>query len=411
MAQNTTLPTSYNSSVLQKTAAPPLFPQTPFFSSSSSSFFHNTSPPPNSSNSVGEDSTILSNSGGTLGGALILGLVFILGVPGNFFIIWSVLARVRQRSITTLLILNLAFADGSLMVLTPFFLVYLVKRSWVFGVGLCKLLFYLCCANMYASIFLIMLMSLYRLVAVVWPRRIAALTKWRSVLRVIACMWTLVLVVSVPVLVFRDVKRSPVQSFVCNSYHSLPAYTALQYLLETFLGFLLPYGVIVGSYVCILRRIRRTRFRRKLRSEKLILAIVITFGLFWLPYHIINLVQVAAELSPAGSPLHEKLESIWKSCRALTSTVAFVSSCVNPVLYTFAAKSYIRREGLAFMARLFEGAGLDVMRKSRQSSQNSRERDKDRDGEGAELQDKESESISSTNATANLKIVPLKNGK
>ena len=48
------------------------------------------------------------------------------------------------------------------------------------------------------------------------------------------------------------------------------------------------------------------------------------------------------------------------------------------MLYVFAGKSFIRRDGLAFMARLFEGTALDsgVSRKSRQHSrQDSRERD------------------------------------
>lgn len=74
------------------------------------------------------------------------------------------------------------------------------------------------------------------------------------------------------------------------------------------------------------------------------------------------------------------LYNIWQSSRAVTSSIAFMSSCANPVLYFFAGKSYIRREGLAFMARLFEGTGLDSSnRKSRQNSQNSREKDKDVD--------------------------------
>lgn len=73
-----------------------------------------------------------------------------------------------------------------------------------------------------------------------------------------------------------------------------------------------------------------------------------------------------------------RLGKIWHRSRAVTSSFAFMSSCANPVLYFFAGKSYIRREGLAFMARLFEGAGLDsANRKSRQNSQNSRDKDKD----------------------------------
>lgn len=66
----------------------------------------------------------------------------------------------------------------------------------------------------------------------------------------------------------------------------------LQYALETVAGFILPYAVIITSYVLTLRRLRQTKFRRKIRSEILILAIVVTFGIFWLPYHVVNMIQV-----------------------------------------------------------------------------------------------------------------------
>ncbi|MEQ2191027.1 hypothetical protein XENOCAPTIV_018786, partial [Xenoophorus captivus] len=69
-----------------------------------------------------------------------------------------------------------------------------------------------------------------------------------------------------------------------------------QYALETVSGFILPYAIIITCYVLILRRLRQTRFQRRLRSEILILAIVVTFGIFWFPYHIINMVQVSKSL-------------------------------------------------------------------------------------------------------------------
>lgn len=53
------------------------------------------------------------------------------------------------------------------------------------------------------------------------------------------------------------------------------------------------------------------------------------------------------------------LEHIHKSSRAVTSTLAFISSCVNPILYTFAGKSYIKQNGFAFMAKLFEGTSSE----------------------------------------------------
>ena len=100
------------------------------------------------------------------------------------------------------------------------------------------------------------------------------------------------------------------------------------------------------------------------------------------------------------------MDAIWHRSRAVTSSIAFMSSCANPVLYFFAGKSYIRREGLEFMARLFEGTGLDsANRKSRQNSQNSR--DKDKDADAVMLKDKDPDSV--TNSSSNAK--PTKNGK
>ncbi|XP_029381678.1 leukotriene B4 receptor 2a [Echeneis naucrates] len=353
---------------------------------------------------IGDPDTVVDNKAGTTIGALILTLVFLLGCPGNLFVIWSILVRARKRSVTTLLIVNLACADGSLMALTPFFVAYLIMKTWTLGKAMCKILFYLCLVNMYASIHLIMLMSLYRLVAVVWPQRINLITRPRTVRWLLVMLWLAVIAASVPALVFRSTDPSSPNATVCESFHDKNEHVVLQYTFELVLGFLIPYTVIIVSYICILRRIRRTKFRRRIRSEKLILAIVLTFCLFWLPYHVINIVQVSWALCPEG-PVRDKLEKIWRNSRAVTSSIAFISSCVNPVLYSFAGKNYIRKEGCGFMARLFEGTGSDsTTRKSRQNSQNSR--DKDKEVESIMLKDKEP---SVTNSNSNSK--PVKNGK
>ncbi|XP_077445660.1 leukotriene B4 receptor 1-like isoform X1 [Stigmatopora argus] len=333
----------------------------------------------NGSLPLGSES-IVDSTAATATGALILAVVFLLGFPGNLFVIWSILARARKQSVTTLLILNLAVADGSLMALTPFFVAYLVMKRWAFGTAMCKVLFYLCLANMYASIHIIAVMSLYRLLAVLRPRGAAAAAPGRrAVTWALAGVWALVAAASVPAAVFREVRVSDRRA-VCDSFHDEDAHTIIQYTLELVFGFLIPYSVVVVSYVCILRRIRQTKFQRRVRSEKLILAIVVTFCVLWLPYHAVNVAHVAWALSPEG-PAKATLAKIWRRGRAVTSSVAFVSSCANPVLYFFAGKSYIRREGLAFMARLFEAAGLDVVtRRSRQNSQNSRDKEKEADG-------------------------------
>ncbi|XP_040000539.1 leukotriene B4 receptor 2b [Xiphias gladius] len=313
-----------------------------------------TNPDPNP-----EDDSVVSNDFSTTLGALILGLVFLLGVPGNFFIVWSILARVRRRSVTTILILNLACADGFLMILTIFFIVYLAKQTWVFGNAMCKGLFYLCNSNMYASIFLITLMSVHRLVAVVFPSKLSSTARRKIMGRVLVCMWVLVVLISIPSLVFRDMRmdrdeRNKIR-LVCAPNHTLPRHVRFHYAFETVVGFILPYAIIIASYLLILRRLKQTKFQRKVRSEKLILAIVVMFGTFWLPYHVINMIQVAAQWYPEESHTREVLDHISQSSRAVTSALAFISSCANPVLYTFAGKSYIKQNGFAFMAKLFDG--------------------------------------------------------
>ncbi|XP_063074543.1 leukotriene B4 receptor 2b [Engraulis encrasicolus] len=314
---------------------------------------------PNKSSNSSDEPFLVRNDASTSVGAVILSLVFLVGVPGNLFVIWSILAKSRRRSITTMLILNLACADGCLMALTIFFIVYLAKQTWVFSRFLCKTLFYLCNVNMYASIMLITLMSLHRLVAVVWPHRVTVLQKKRIMVRILAGLWLLVLLLALPAVIFRRAREDKKQ----NRWECAPDHTAgsevFQYTFETVVGFLLPYAVIVSSYVCILRRLKRTKFKRTVRSENLIHAIIVIFGVFWLPYHIINIIQVVAALCPEDSTLRRSLDRIWGSSRAVTSSLAFISSTVNPILYTFKGRSYMKSNGLGFMAKLFEGTALD----------------------------------------------------
>ncbi|KAF4071357.1 hypothetical protein AMELA_G00272390 [Ameiurus melas] len=366
-----------------------------------------------STTSTSTNTTILSSKEGTIVAAVILSLAFLLGIPGNLFVIWSIVARTRRPSVTTTLILNLACADGMLMLLTPFFVIYLVQRSWIFGLPMCKVLYYFCCANMYASIFLIMLMSLHRLVAVVWPHRLTTFSMRNTVLQTLLMIWILALALAVPVLIFRDITENPDNnSFVCDCVHNKPEYAVMQYSMETVLGFLLPYGVILMCYRRVLLRIRRTRFQRRIRSEKLILVIVLTFALLWLPYHVVNVLQFSLVYTRTMLAVVNGLEmtshpgarnKIRKLMRPFAAAMAFISSCINPILYMYIGKAYMRRAGLAFMARLFEATGRDSA--SRKSQNKQREM-----GENDGLRDKESESTTSANTSGNVKTTRVQNG-
>lgn len=84
---------------------------------------------------------------------------------------------------------------------------------------MCKLLFYLCNTNMYASIMIITLMSLHRLVAVVWP---TYFTRRRMVLLVLGGMWIVVFLLALPALIFREETTENIngkERTICATHH------------------------------------------------------------------------------------------------------------------------------------------------------------------------------------------------
>lgn len=152
-------------------------------------------------------STVVSTktpSNSHLTGITILVLAFILGFPGNLFVVWTVLCRVRQRSVTCLLVLNLAVADALVLLSAPFFLRLLSGgRGWEFGAGLCKTIHYLCCVNMYVSIYLICLMSLDRWLAAIRPFLSQRLRKKRTLYIVMLGIWITAFLMALPMPFYR----------------------------------------------------------------------------------------------------------------------------------------------------------------------------------------------------------------
>ncbi len=139
-------------------------------------------------------------------GMAILVIAFVFGFPGNLFVVWSVLCRVRRRSVTCLLILNLAVADALVLLSAPLFLRFLANRlHWEFGATMCKTVHYLCCVNMYVSIYLICLMSMDRWLAVTKPFLSQRLRTKKRILSIMLGIWVLAFLMALPMLFYRYV--------------------------------------------------------------------------------------------------------------------------------------------------------------------------------------------------------------
>nr|XP_056719849.1 leukotriene B4 receptor 1 [Euleptes europaea] len=295
-----------------------------------------------------------SLKGASIGIAVLL-IAFLLGFPGNAFVVWSAGCRVRKRTVTCLLILHLAIADLIVLLTAPIFLRVLTVRAWELGDVVCRACHYICGVSMYASILLISLMSLDRCLAVSKPILSHKIRSKKTIRLVVLAIWMAGFLLAIPVLLYRQVAKKGDGKLHCDFGHPTDRDLVFHNLFETITGFLLPFITIIYSYCTIGQRLRDTRFRRKRRTSRLISLIVIAFAAFWLPYHVVNLLDVVAVWSGSA-----KIKAIGKAARPVLVALAFFSSSINPILYAFSGGSLIRSAGLGFMAKLFEGTASEM---------------------------------------------------
>ncbi|KAB1277887.1 Leukotriene B4 receptor 1 [Camelus dromedarius] len=291
---------------------------------------------------------------------ILLSVALAVGLPGNSFVVWSILVKMRKRSVTALLVLNLALADLAVLLTGPFFLHFLTQGTWTFGQAGCRLLHYVCGVSMYASVLLITAMSLDRSLAVALPFVSQKLRTKAVAWRVLVGIWVVSVLLATPVIAYRQVNLGPNnRSLICFPKYPSERHRAFHLFFEVFTGFLLPFLAIVASYSDIGRRLQARRFRRSRRTGRLVVLIILAFAAFWLPYHVVNLAQAVravtgkvVEDGPVGRRLH--------LARQVLITLAFLSSSVNPVLYACAGGGLLRSAGVGFVAKLLEGTGSEM---------------------------------------------------
>ncbi|XP_028748012.1 leukotriene B4 receptor 1 [Peromyscus leucopus] len=297
-----------------------------------------------------------SSPGGMSLSIVLLSVALAVGLPGNSFVVWSILKRMQKRSVTALLVLNLALADLAVLLTAPFFLHALSQRTWSFRVTGCRLCHYICGVSMYASVLLITVMSLDRSLAVARPFVSQKLRTKTTARWVLVSIWVVSFLLATPVLAYRTVKRYN-RTLVCRSDYPSDGHSAFHLLFETTTGFLLPFLAVVASYSDIGRRLQARRFRRSRRTGRLVVLIILAFAAFWLPYHLVNLVEAGRAL--AGWDKDDSVGRRLKLARNVLIALAFLSSSVNPVLYACAGGGLLRSAGAGFVVKLLEATGSE----------------------------------------------------
>ncbi|XP_027854749.1 C5a anaphylatoxin chemotactic receptor 1 [Xiphophorus couchianus] len=266
---------------------------------------------------------------------VLYALVVLLGVPGNALVLW-VTGFCMNRSVTSIWFLNLALTDLLCCLSLPLLMVPLAHDDhWHFGSLACTLvkgLFYLV---MYASVLQLVLISVDRLLLVkkaVWCQnnRRPRYAAWACV-----AVWCLALLGSIPQFVYArliekgELKRECLLAYSKESVWPIASFRFV-------MGFILPFSVIVFCHLVVYsttcRGMSRGRARSK-RTVRVIVVVVLSFFLCWLPVHIMDFIDLATPLSSSHSP------RIYMA-QVLTVCLAYFNSCLNPLIYVCVGRSF-----------------------------------------------------------------------
>ncbi|OPJ77879.1 leukotriene B4 receptor 1 [Patagioenas fasciata monilis] len=299
---------------------------------------------------------------------VILSLSFIIGTPGNCIVIWTVCTKMKQVSPSVLLILNLAIADVLVLITLPIW-IYSFADSWVFGVIFCKILVFVIYCSMYASIFLITALSLERLMAVLYPFTIQRYKTKEKISLIVFLIWFLSIAFGISVIPFQETeKMNGGLHCTCRNYSSQRQ--RLSYLLlETLAGFVIPFLIICTCYLCVARRISRMTYQSRQRSERLIASVVVAFILCWFPHHLFNILDIISiQIELSNKEMSLTLEEIVDRGVYISGALVFISSCINPLLYAFAARRFQNHLRFAKISKLFEQMSQTVTEEDKKRS-------------------------------------------
>ncbi|XP_069803228.1 chemerin-like receptor 1 [Dendropsophus ebraccatus] len=274
---------------------------------------------------------------------VVYSLAFLLGTTGNGLVIWITIFKMK-KTVNVIWFLNLSIADFTFTLFLPLSIVYLANDlNWVFGTFMCKLNSTIAFINLFASVFLLTVISIDRCVSVIFPVWSQNHRTPRLALFVVTAVWILAIILSLPFFVFRDVLEYDDGTHVCYNNYALgdsnPDIGKSRHkgtiVYRFIFGFIIPFTIIVMCYSVIVFRIRRNHMTTSTKPFTVIIAVIVSFFICWVPYHIFSFLELHVL-----SQYDDYLSHVLRVGIPLSSSLAFMNSCVNPFLYVFIGRDF-----------------------------------------------------------------------
>ncbi|CAK6970376.1 P2Y purinoceptor 2-like [Scomber scombrus] len=288
-------------------------------------------------------------------------VVFLVGLGLNSTALY-VIIRTKRWNPSTIYMFNLTMCDTLYILTLPFLIYYYAdENDWPFSEPLCKIIRFLFYTNLYGSILFLSCISLHRFVGICYPVRSLNWVSARRARLVSVAVWGCVLLCQAPVLYFSRTKdvaneRTCYDTTSPELFDDFLVYSSI----VSVLLFALPFMVVMVCYGLMVRKLlesgwgseggaegergRLSAYRSKQKSVKMIIIVLATFMLCFLPFHLtrslyysfrylrqMNPAQVSCSLLEASSVAYK-----------VTRPLASANSCLDPILY-FLAGQEVRR--------------------------------------------------------------------
>ncbi|XP_072551056.1 trace amine-associated receptor 1-like isoform X2 [Salminus brasiliensis] len=291
----------------------------------------------------------------------IFGLVVILTVLGNLFVIITILHFKQLHMPTNYLVLSLAVTDlllgGFLM---PPGLVQSVETCWYFGTLFCKIYNSVSIMLCTASILNLSFISIDRYYAVCQPLRYQSkITPFVSIIMISIC-WSVSITVGFGIIFLElnilGIEEFYYENFVCEGACVL-LQSAVSSTASSLLSFYLPGVVMLSIYMKIFRvaqkqarsiqdsKCKNTQLMLSKEEKKATKTLAVILGVFlslWLPFFICNVINpfIGYSVPPV---LIDAL--VW---------IGYMNSTFNPIVYAFFYKWFRKAFRIILSGQIFQ---------------------------------------------------------
>ncbi|XP_076139518.1 leukotriene B4 receptor 1-like [Alosa pseudoharengus] len=270
---------------------------------------------------------------GEIAGTAIRALCFLLGMCGNITVIVVLVRNFKKKDFTLQLMLNLAASDILCMAMLPVWMFNLLL-GWTVDLHLCPFFVFVTHIAIHASVFIVTLMSVQRYVMVLYRPQWSRLGG-RGECVVLVFVWVLAGALAFsPAATYGVVQDGTRQK--CEQVFRSEEQKVGVLLLETVCFFVVPFSTLMVSYLCLHKKVSEKSMGSHQRLAILVTMIVVTFFIFCIPYHIVNVMTMAA---PLEEPVQLVRRVAYRGPRRVTQGIAYLNSCVNPLLYAFNYRS------------------------------------------------------------------------